>query len=384
MSVNYRNQAYALNVLNPIFNLPKITSPQLDKITIQAVDLAGNQSKLEISPKLQDLNIVLDKVSNTNVIGKIVPRVTEGNVTILKSNQDRLIPIKTNLVEDSSFDFTFSSQENLQITDNKNRPALEIEDNNLIINDSSLEFTVLNSYEDLELLTILVSKDTQPVTKVLLKTDSNLSPEIIDSREKSNDSSSQLVIVDENIEDNITIEIINDPLSDLDQTAIVKQNNKNILAVSRFANPVLIDKQYTLELDSSNQNPDAESLDQHWISLRGNANGKNLVSFKIQNIQDTLSLEQFINSDYQSHNQQIKNNPKAGIDDLDLKADTQFSDINESTKGFDEINRLARLGIFQGVNIDGQNLFLPTNFLLRSEFAKTILKILCIKPRPEN
>ncbi|MBT6293934.1 hypothetical protein HOJ01_03955 [bacterium] len=384
MSVNYRNQAYALNVLNPIFNLPKITSPQLDKITIQAVDLAGNQSKLEISPKLQDLNIVLDKVSNTNVIGKIVPRVTEGNVTILKSNQDRLIPIKTNLVEDSSFDFKFSSQENLQITDNKNRPAIEIEDNNLIINDSSLEFTVLNSYEDLELLTILVSKDTQPITKVLLKTDSNLSPEIIDSREKSNDSSSQLVIVDENIEDNITIEIINDPLNDLDQTAIVKQNNKNILAVSRFANPVLIDKQYTLELDSSNQNPDVESLDQHWISLRGNANGKNLVSFKIQNIEDTLSLEQFINSDYQSHNQQIKDNPKAGISDLDLKADTQFSDINENTKGFDEINRLARLGIFQGVNIDGQNLFLPTNFLLRSEFAKTILKILCIKPRPES
>ena len=138
LSVNYKDQPFFLNLENPTFDIPKVESEVLDKITIQAVDLAGNQSKVEINPKLQDLTIVLDKVSDTNILGKIVPEVSEGNVTILKSNQDRLIPIQTNPVENSSFEFNFADNPNLQITDNKNRPILEVEDNNLLINDPSL------------------------------------------------------------------------------------------------------------------------------------------------------------------------------------------------------------------------------------------------------
>ena len=384
LSVVYNDQPYLLNLNNPIFDLPKIESEILETITIQAIDLAGNQSKLILNPKLQDLSIILQNVSNTNISGKIVPSVSQGNVTILKSNQNRLIPVKTTNVNESSFEFEFSANPNIEITDNKNRPVLELADNNLKVNDSSLEFTVLNAYQDLEILTLLVSKDNQPITKVLMKTDSNLSPDIVDSKSQALESSAQVVVFDEDIKDNLTVEIINDPLSDLDQLAMVKQNQDPILAISRYGNPILINKQYTLEVDSVRSNQELESLDEHWIALRSQENSENLISFKIQNLKDSVSLDQYKNQDFVSENQEIKDNPKVGVQNLDLNLNTQFEDVDSTTKGFNEINRLAELGIFEGVNVDGQNLFLPTNFLLRSEFAKTILKILCIKPRPES
>ena len=61
-----------------------------------------------------------------------------------------------------------------------------------------------------------------------------------------------------------------------------------------------------------------------------------------------------------------------------------FADVAPGTPGFETLQYLQSLGIIEGQKIGNQTFFFPNKLITRAEYAKIILKVLCITPREQS
>lgn len=70
-------------------------------------------------------------------------------------------------------------------------------------------------------------------------------------------------------------------------------------------------------------------------------------------------------------------------DELANKTPT-FADIDPNSKEAQTLRYLQEKGIIEGSKVGGLRYFFPNKLITRAEYAKIILKVLCISPRPES
>jgi len=404
-----------------------------------ASDHANNQSQEVFSYPVQTPDLVIDEVSFENIKGHITPKAESFPIEIIQ-NQNGSSQIFTETTTDTQGKFEVSM---FDVAQTQN-PDLNDQQIDQLINDPDSSPVTISKNEIGNLFDIsrqngnVISKHPQAEIKVRSNTintnsshyelffenqyltsihktgDSNLSVDKLEVLEQLASATNPVSIVDMDTTDSIEIESIGFENPELRGSAFVKDSTTNQVLFILKPNGANITSSQEVELEIekiSDLNQDQKVFVKYQgvirvaylikssepLSLAKPFSSQSPVE-PIQTQEVTQSTDQVFTQDLSDILEQFKNKHNlseqqmaeviaqlsdSSKEELDSKV-PQFADIDPNSKAAETLRYLQEKGIIEGSKVGGLRYFFPNKLITRAEYAKIILKVLCISPRPES
>jgi len=408
---------------------------------VHATDFANNSSQEVFSYPIQTPRLVIDKASFESIKGHIEPKAQDFPIEIVqKTNNSSQIfaETKTNTegkFEVSMFDIASNQNPDLnadEIEDLINNPDLRPvsieqagladlfdiskENGNVISKHPQATVEVRSNTSDTNSSHYQLYFQNQYLTSIHKTGDSNLSVDKLEVLEQLASATNPVSIVDMDATDSIEIESVGFDNPELRGSAFVTDTNTNqVLFILKpnganitSSNDVSLEIEKITDLTQDQKvfvkyqgaikvaylikaantlalsKPFTSANQESQVPQITDANQEVSEEVFTQDLSDIF--EQFKNKHNLSEQEmaeviaQLSDESKAELEEKTPR----FADIDPNSKAAETLRYLQEKGIIEGSKVGGLRYFFPNKLITRAEYAKIILKVLCISPRPES
>jgi len=397
------------NKSNSSFRLSPINETKDFQVAAWIIDVAGNSSYQIITIHVLAPKIILDELDTSLVTGYLEPYDDNVPLSLIRQRQGLLQEIdsaKTDEFGQVRFEDLIQS-DSLLIYNKANEVLFKInkKTGSLKTMTSSANYKLNSAIAGISPTLIKLYEDDKEVSVILRSTDSNFDVNIIENKPSLSDilaSQGVTVVTEASLGSYDLIQIPGDDLSFAGGAAILKDGQRQAI-INTDGSLIMINSDFTLDIEQVDDTTKAQ-----WFQIK--ESNKVLASIFISPGQKELEIglsdlsqnETIINNESEG-GEVVENSANSGLgtgatnqedeelegQDLSPHTDSQvsgpqatfqFEDIRADDPDREIFNYLASLGVINGVERNGKRYFEPDRMLSRAEYAKIILKIMCIEP----
>lgn len=370
------------------FRLSAVEETGTFQIAIWAIDAAGNSTYRIITINVVAPQIIIDEVEQTAVRGHLETPDEDVPLRLIRNRKGLLQEI-SQTETDTEGNFVFNDlvvSDLIHIYDIDNEQLFEISESTGSVRPlkSNGEILVLAAKPGDTPTSIQLRDEDQIVTNLVRISESNFDVEVLNSKPRNNELATKkgVILVDESNLDDFKSETIPGDDPGYSGGATITKDGQRKAIIDTDGSIILLGSDLTINL----QQIDTVSRYQ-WFEIRDR---NRLVASvfvgvagqKVQLGQPDITPRDLSTDPYQRPVPPSTTEPDSE-DTETPSTPSVFSDISPDDPDAEVFNYLESLGIIDGVERDGQKYFEPDRFLTRSEYAKIILKTMCIEPRPE-
>lgn len=361
------------------------------QIAIWAIDAAGNTTYRIITINVLAPDIIIDEVNQNSVIGHL--ETTDEDVPLkLIRNRDGLLQEIGQTSTNADGNFTVDDlivSDLIHIYDIDNEKLFEISESTGSVRPlkDNGEILVLAAKPGENPTTIQLRDQDQIITNLIRVSESNFDVEVLNSKPRNNELATKkgVIVVDESGLDDYKSESIPGDDPGYSGAAAITENGQRKAIVDTDGSIILLDTDLKLTLQEV-----ATVSSYQWIEIR---KGNKVIASvfigvndqKVQIGEPDISPRDLSTEPYQRPIAPTADtaSPNNSNSQNTAVSASVFSDVNSEDPDAEVFDYLEKLGVIDGLERNGELYFEPDRFLTRSEYAKIILKIMCIEPRPE-